>query len=268
MKKFLVIFTTFLFMLVTPLTVHGAHGGSSIVICLEKVFEQKEGYTPDPTKVEFVVKACQDMTSFDTMAYDADGNESPLYEKPIYIQGSGDDRLLKQSVHYKAGDEILHFNLPEDGKIKLVVNRFNVNNGPLVFTIEEIATDTEYETDTTPHTLLMVADEVDTKYHATFDGKELTIDANESTGYTFQVLNNLVIENKVKSEKPEIPETPKEEEQKAETPKTTKKKEEKPTEKKEEENSETSYPETGIETYNPLSLLVYGIGSLFGMKRA
>ena len=148
-------------------------------------------------------------------------------------------------------------------------------------TLQEVATDPAYEVDSTIHTLTIVT--------GTGDWAKVYIDGVENwfpmplatVGGTYIIRpndmpNNLIIENKLKSsqtpEDEQKPETP-EDEQKPETGKDEQKPEtgkdeqkpntdKKPATDKKEEVTKPSYPETGVETLNPL-IVVAGFAVLF-----
>ena len=284
-------------------TVYGAGGSSAGVVNIEKVFEEKEGYTPDYSKVVFEVKAKTDIKLEKETKVATSRYINPIHTFDPDPDTEGQIPSTTDKGEYKAGEVIGTFSMTQpdpNGEYEymkksvtsLVTISPHVSNGETYeLTLQEVATDPAYEVDSTIHTLTIVT--------GTGDWAKVYIDGVENwfpmplatVGGTYIIRpndmpNNLIIENKLKSsqtpEDDKKPETP-EHEQKPETPEDeqkpeTGKDEQKPntdkkpaTDKKEEvkpkgENKETkpSYPETGVETLNPLIGVAGFVGLVLG----
>ncbi len=270
-------------------TVYGAGGSQAGVVNIEKVFEEKEGYTPDYSKVVFEVKAKTDIKLEKEVA-------TSRYINPIHTFDPDTEGQIPSTTdkgEYKAGEVIGTFSMTQpdpNGEYEymkksvtsLVTISPHVSNGETYeLTLQEVATDPAYEVDSTIHTLTIVT--------ATGDWAKVYIDGVENwfpmplatVGGTYIIRpndmpNNVIIENKLKSsqtpEDDKKPETGKDE-QKPNTdkkPATDKKEEVKP--KGENKETKPSYPETGVETLNPLIgvagfvVLVLGAGIILMKK--
>ena len=268
-------------------TVYGAGGSQAGVVNVEKVFEEKEkdGYTPDYSKVVFEVKAKTDIKL----------EKEPTtgrYLNPIHTFAPDTEGQIPSTTdkgEYKAGEVIGTFSMTQpdpNGEYEymkksvtsLVTISPHVSNGETYeLTLQEVGTDPAYEVDSTIHTLTIVT--------ATGDWAKVYIDGVENwfpmplatSGGTYVIRpndmpNNLVVENKLKSsqtpEEDKKPETGKDEtgkdEQKPNTdkkpetgkdeqkPNTDKKPETEKDEQKPNTDNKPSYPETGVKTLNPL----------------
>ena len=274
-------------------TVYGAGGSSAGVVNIEKVFEEKEGYTPDYSKVVFEVKAKTDIKLEKETKVATSRYINPIHTFDPDPDTEGQIPSTTDKGEYKAGEVIGTFSMTQpdpNGEYEymkksvtsLVTISPHVSNGETYeLTLQEVATDPAYEVDSTIHTLTIVT--------ATGDWAKVYIDGVENwfpmplatAGGTYIIRpndmpNNLIIENKLKSsqtpEDDKKPETGKDE-QKPNTdkkPATDKKEEVKP--KGENKETKPSYPETGVETLNPLIgvagfvVLVLGAGIILMKK--
>ena len=264
-------------------TVYGAGGSSAGVVNIEKVFEEKEGYTPDYSKVVFEVKAKTDIKLEKETKVATSRYINPIHTFDPDPDTEGQIPSTTDKGEYKAGEVIGTFSMTQpdpNGEYEymkksvtsLVTISPHVSNGETYeLTLQEVATDPAYEVDSTIHTLTIVT--------GTGDWAKVYIDGVENwfpmplatAGGTYIIRpndmpNNLIIENKLKSsqtpEDDKKPETGKDE-QKPNTdkkPATDKKEEVKP--KGENKETKPSYPETGVETLNPL-IVVAGFAVLF-----
>lgn len=265
-------------------TVYGAGGGSASVVNIEKTFEEKHSYTPDYTKVVFEVRAKSDivLTKETEFVYGEGEVETGRYINPIYTFDPDTEGRIPRTTdkgEYKAGEVIGTFSMTQpdpngeyDFMKKSVTSLVTASSGHTEnyeLTLEEISTDPEYEVEGTRHTLTVVP--------ATAGNDIVYVDGEKNyfpmpvaiAGGTYVIRqdnkpNNLVVENKLKgSQTPEEdkkPETGKDEQK----PNTDKKEEvKKPTTdekpkgeangvQKARTENKPSYPETGVETLNPL----------------
>ena len=273
-------------------TVYGAGGSQAGVVNIEKVFEEKEGYTPDYSKVVFEVKAKTDIKLEKETA-------TSRYINPIHTFDPDTEGQIPSTTdkgEYKAGEVIGTFSMTQPDPngayeymkksvTSLVTISPHVSNGETYeLTLQEVATDPAYEVDSTIHTLTIVT--------ATGNWANVYIDGVENwfpmplatAGGTYIIRpndmpNNLIIENKLKSsqtpEDDKKPETGKDEQPNTDKkPATDKKEEVKPkgenkTVQKAKKETKPSYPETGVETLNPLIgvagfvVLVLGAGYFY-----
>ena len=266
-------------------TVYGAGGSSAGVVNIEKVFEEKEGYTPDYSKVVFEVKAKTDIKLEKETKVATSRYINPIHTFDPDPDTEGQIPSTTDKGEYKAGEVIGTFSMTQpdpNGEYEymkksvtsLVTISPHVSNGETYeLTLQEVATDPAYEVDSTIHTLTIVT--------ATGDWAKVYIDGVENwfpmplatAGGTYIIRpndmpNNLIIENKLKSsqtpEDDKKPETGKDE-QKPNTdkkPATDKKEEVKP--KGENKETKPSYPETGVETLNPLIGVAGFVGLVLG----
>ena len=275
-------------------TVYGAGGSSAGVVNIEKVFEEKEGYTPDYSKVVFEVKAKTDIKLEKETKVATSRYINPIHTFDPDPDTEGQIPSTTDKGEYKAGEVIGTFSMTQpdpNGEYEymkksvtsLVTISPHVSNGETYeLTLQEVATDPAYEVDSTIHTLTIVT--------GTGDWAKVYIDGVENwfpmplgtVGGTYIIRpndmpNNLIIENKLKSsqtpedeQKPETPEDDKKpetgkDEQKPNTdkkPATDKKEEVKP--KGENKETKPSYPETGVETLNPLIGVAGFVGLVLG----
>ena len=266
-------------------TVYGAGGSSAGVVNIEKVFEEKEGYTPDYSKVVFEVKAKTDIKLEKETKVATSRYINPIHTFDPDPDTEGQIPSTTDKGEYKAGEVIGTFSMTQpdpNGEYEymkksvtsLVTISPHVSNGETYeLTLQEVATDPAYEVDSTIHTLTIVT--------GTGDWAKVYIDGVENwfpmplatAGGTYIIRpndmpNNLIIENKLKSsqtpEDDKKPETGKDE-QKPNTdkkPATDKKEEVKP--KGENKETKPSYPETGVETLNPLIGVAGFVGLVLG----
>ncbi len=281
-------------------TVYGA-GNATAVVNVEKTFEEKDGYTPDYTKVVFEVRAKSDivLTKETEFVYGEGEVETGRYINPIYTFDPDTEGRIPRTTdkgEYKSGEVIGTFSMPQPDpngeydfmkkSVTSLVTGSSSHTGNYELTLEEISTDPDYAVDSTIHTLTVVIAGTTGHDIVYVDGEENWFPMPLATaGGTYVIRpndmpNNLVIENKLKSsqtpEDDKKPETGKDE-QKPNTdkkPATDKKEEVKPkgenkTVQKAKKETKPSYPETGVETLNPLIgvagfvVLVLGAGYFY-----